>query len=76
MVRLQPYAISPYDSVNWNTLSQVVAQAFGMRRKTIANNLKPLISAEELLTLPIDPSARPEQLAIEDYVRLTHYLYP
>ena len=75
VVRLQPHVLSSYEPVNRERLAQVVAQAFGMRRKTLANNLKPLLSAAELLTLNIDPLARPEQIALDDYVRLTHYIY-
>lgn len=75
VVCLRPYAVSPYDAVNRDWLAQVVAQAFGMRRKTLANNLKPLLTAAELQALNIDPGARPEQIPLEDYVRLTHYIH-
>ena len=75
LVRLRPHVLSPYEAVNREKLAQVVAEAFGMRRKTLANNLKSLLSAAELLTLNIDPVARPEQIALEDYVRLTHYIH-
>ena len=74
VVRITPHKTPRYDAVNRNWLAKVVAQAFGMRRKTLANNLKPLLSAAELLSLKIDPGARPEQIALEDYVRLTQYI--
>ena len=74
VICLRPHQVPPYPPVDGGLLKSVVAQAFGMRRKTVANNLKPLLTADELLALGIDPSTRPEQIAIIDYVRLTHYL--
>lgn len=70
IVRLIPYQVSPYPVVDINALGQLVAKAFAMRRKTLANNLKPLLSAAQLRGLDIDPLARPEQIAVMDYVRI------
>lgn len=55
-------------------LDQVVKQAFGKRRKTLANALKGLISAEQIISLGIDPTLRPEQLSLENYVTLSNIL--
>lgn len=71
VVRLIPHLISPYPVVDVSDLEQLVAQAFAMRRKTLANNLKPLLSAAQLEDLGIDPSARPEQISVMDYVKIT-----
>ena len=76
VLRLQPYSVSPYEPVNRSALAQVVTQAFGMRRKTLANNLKPLCTPDVLRSLNIDPAARPEQISIEDYIRLAQTLFP
>jgi ATP-binding cassette subfamily B protein len=43
ILRLTPHRLSPYAKVCTKTLQDVVALAFGMRRKTLANNLKPLL---------------------------------
>ena len=51
-------------------LSQVVKQAFSQRRKTIRNCLKNWFSAEQLESLNIDPSARPETLDLAAFIRL------
>lgn len=75
VIRIRPHTTSPYELVERDKLKQVVTQAFAMRRKTLANNLKPLLSATELETLGINPGARPEQINMEEYVRLTQYLY-
>ena len=71
VVRLTPHSAPPYPFVNFLDLERLVARAFSMRRKTLANNLKPEISAAELTTLGIDPGLRPEQISVMDYVRLT-----
>lgn len=70
MIRLQPYELSPFPSVNTRKLQFIVAQAFSMRRKTLANNLRQIISPTSLIQLSIDPSCRPEQLTIKDYVKI------
>ena len=56
------------------TLEKLVRQAFSHRRKTLRNNLKGLLSDEELSALNIDPGLRPENLSLEDYVRISTHL--
>lgn len=73
IVRLTPRHSQPL-LVTSKQLEAVVAKAFAMRRKTLANNLKPLLNAEQLLALNIDPGARPEQITIEQYVTIAKYL--
>lgn len=70
IVRLTPYKHRPYPEVAFEKLETVVARAFRMRRKTLLNNLKPVIDAKMLFTLGIDGNMRPEQISIADYVRL------
>ena len=58
-------------------LTQVLKQAFTQKRKTIYNNLKGLFleNTENILNeCGIDLKKRPEQLSVEDYIKLTHYL--
>lgn len=74
ILRIMPYKISPYPQIDIASLEAVVAQAFAMRRKTLANNLKPLLKASQLLDLEIDPQARPEQIKIMDYVKITQFV--
>lgn len=74
IVRLVPYRISPYTAVDFLTLERLLACAFSMRRKTLANNLKPLLSAADLVGLGLDPSKRPEQLSVSDYVQIAKYI--
>jgi 16S rRNA (adenine1518-N6/adenine1519-N6)-dimethyltransferase len=74
VVRLVPYQDSPYPNVNLAELERLVACAFSMRRKTLANNLKPLMTANDLISLDIDPGLRPEQISIMDYVHIAKFI--
>lgn len=74
VVRLTPHRVSPYPAVSLDILQAVVARSFAMRRKTLANNLKPLVSAAQLVSLGIDPGLRPEQLDVMDFVNLSNFV--
>lgn len=74
VVRLTPWQTSPFPPVKISELQSLVARAFSMRRKTLANNLKPILSAARLIELDIDPGLRPEQISVMDYVRMTNFL--
>lgn len=56
-------------------LEKLVSQAFAQRRKTLRNNLKGLADAADLEALGIDPGLRPENLPVEDFVRLANHLH-
>jgi len=71
-VRLLPYATPPYAIDDPERFAQVVQQAFSQRRKTLRNCLRGTIDAEQISALGIDPSIRPEQLGIDEYVRLAN----
>jgi 16S rRNA (adenine1518-N6/adenine1519-N6)-dimethyltransferase len=54
----------------------IVKTAFGQRRKTIKNSLKSFDGLSEALDLAsIDPSCRPEQLSMQDFIRLADALH-
>ena len=55
-------------------MEALVKQAFGQRRKTIKNNLKKIVSEQQLIELGIDPKARPETLTVEHYINITNYI--
>ena len=67
---MTPYETLPIVAKDTKMLQTVVREAFSMRRKTIRNTLKKLISAEQLEALGIDTQLRPEVLTLEDYVRI------
>jgi len=74
ILRLTPWAERPYQAIDDKQLSKLVAQAFSMRRKTLRNNLKKIISAEQIESLDIDPSHRAETLGVEDFVKLSNFV--
>jgi 16S rRNA (adenine1518-N6/adenine1519-N6)-dimethyltransferase len=60
-VRRQPlFPLSPH-------YAQVVAAAFGQRRKTLRNALSQMLTAEQIRACGIDPGARPGTLAPEAF---------
>jgi len=54
-------------------LSFIAKTAFAQRRKTLRNNLKKIISAEQISQCEIDPSRRAETLTISEFVTLTNF---
>lgn len=70
IVRLIPHKNLPFSDISWPMLMDIVASAFSMRRKTLANNLKSIISAKEIEMAGINPSLRPEQISIAEYAKL------
>lgn len=56
---------------------EIVAAAFGQRRKTLRNALKALATEADLESAGIDPGARGETLSIAEFVQLANALnYP
>lgn len=52
----------------------VVMSAFSQRRKTLANSLKGHLKAADFEPLEVDPRARAQELAVDDFVRIANYL--
>ncbi|MFQ6372759.1 16S rRNA (adenine(1518)-N(6)/adenine(1519)-N(6))-dimethyltransferase RsmA [Shewanella sp. YIC-542] len=75
VVRLVPYAQKPWQCHDIKLLEQVTSTAFNMRRKTLRNNLKQLFSDNDFAALGIDPTLRPEQISVSQYVALANCLY-
>ncbi len=72
IVRLQPHPVSPCPVDNYADFASLVKQAFAQRRKTLRNNLKPLLDADRIAALGIDPATRAETLALADFARLAN----
>lgn len=73
VVRLVPYAEPPYPVASREHLKKVTQLAFQQRRKTLRNNLKDIISEQQLEALGIDPTARPETLEVEAFCKLANW---
>ncbi|BCA97090.1 ribosomal RNA small subunit methyltransferase A [Legionella antarctica] len=74
VVRLIPFQTSPFEQVAVEQLERLVASAFAMRRKTLTNNLKGIISFAQLTDLGVDGGKRPEQISVAEYVQLAKFL--
>jgi len=73
VVRLRPLAASP-DNDTVERLSQATRIAFAAKRKTLRNNLKTMVSAEQLIDAGLDPQARAETLTLDQFLLLAKML--
>ncbi len=48
--------------------------AFSMRRKTLRNSLRDVLSAEQIIAAGIDPGQRAEQLSLSQFAALARSL--
>ena len=55
-----------------DALARVVTAAFTKRRKTLRNALGGVIDESGLHSLGIDPRLRPENLGVDEYVRIAN----
>ena len=74
IVKLSPWQNQTIKANNEKTLSGLVAKSFSMRRKTLRNNLKKVLSAEQIESAGIDPSQRAESLQVSDFVKLSNLI--
>lgn len=75
VVRLIPKQRSVQDTVPVHLLNQVCLEAFNQRRKTLRNCLANIATAEQLEALQLDPAQRPEQLSVNDFIRIAQWLH-
>jgi 16S rRNA (adenine1518-N6/adenine1519-N6)-dimethyltransferase len=75
IVRLVPYETPPFPAKDHRLLERVVREAFNQRRKTLRNTLKALMPNEAIEAAGVDGSLRPEQLSLEEFVRLADKLH-
>jgi 16S rRNA (adenine1518-N6/adenine1519-N6)-dimethyltransferase len=73
-VRLIPHKEIKNPVKDINALNTVCLAAFNQRRKTIRNGFKKLISVEQLEVLNIDANLRPENLTLDDYIKLANFI--
>jgi len=74
IVRLIPHKTIKNPVKDIKYLNQVCLTAFNQRRKTIRNSFKKLISVDDLTSLGIDPSLRPENLSIDEFIKLANFI--
>jgi len=74
VVRLIPKPVSELTAKSQEKLSQVALTAFSQRRKMLRNTMKSLLSDAAFTELGIEPTLRPEDVSVDDYVRIANYL--
>jgi 16S rRNA (adenine1518-N6/adenine1519-N6)-dimethyltransferase len=52
-------------------LNQILIAAFNQRRKKITNSLKGLLTIDQIKKANINPESRPENLTVDDFLRLS-----
>ncbi|MDX3775057.1 16S rRNA (adenine(1518)-N(6)/adenine(1519)-N(6))-dimethyltransferase RsmA [Chromatiaceae bacterium AAb-1] len=74
VVRLIPKPVAERADVPVAVLNRVCLEAFNQRRKTLRNCFSNFATAQQLEALNIDPSLRPEQLAVHEFIRIAQWL--
>lgn len=72
IVRLIPHKHVQNKAASIEALNKVCTAAFNQRRKTIRNSFKKLLDVDQLTSLNIDPSLRPENLSIDQFIALAN----
>ncbi|BDM65545.1 ribosomal RNA small subunit methyltransferase A [Shewanella sp. NFH-SH190041] len=74
VVRLVPYEQKPWPCKDVAVLRHLCTTAFNMRRKTLRNNLKQLLSDDDFAALGVDATRRPEEISVKQYVAMANLL--
>jgi 16S rRNA (adenine1518-N6/adenine1519-N6)-dimethyltransferase len=74
VVRLVPHINPPVQLNNYANFKKIVNASFAQRRKTLHNNLKALLSDEQLLSVNVEPSRRGETLSLAEFADLSNLL--
>jgi 16S rRNA (adenine1518-N6/adenine1519-N6)-dimethyltransferase len=76
VVRLIPIPADKRHDADPERLYAIVKAAFAQRRKTLSNALKQLMDGDAIRAADVDPKARAETLAPDDFVRLAKIAVP
>ena len=71
LARLKPHKTSAIKAKDPECLKAVIQTAFNQRRKTVRNSLSTLVSESILEEIPVNKKLRPENLTLQDYVRIS-----
>jgi 16S rRNA (adenine1518-N6/adenine1519-N6)-dimethyltransferase len=74
VVRLIPKDVAELTAKDMTQFSRIVQTAFAQRRKMLRNTLKGVLDDAGFAALGISPTLRPEDLAVDEYVRIANYL--
>ncbi|WNJ94230.1 16S rRNA (adenine(1518)-N(6)/adenine(1519)-N(6))-dimethyltransferase RsmA [Vibrio ruber] len=74
VVRLVPHQELPYPATSLKWLDRVCREGFNQRRKTVRNCYKSLLDVSVLEELGINPTSRPENLSLSQFVAMANWL--
>ncbi|MCP5279378.1 MAG: 16S rRNA (adenine(1518)-N(6)/adenine(1519)-N(6))-dimethyltransferase RsmA [Thiobacillus sp.] len=74
IVRLVPLPAEAVPCTNHKVFADVVARAFGQRRKTLRNTLKGVADDTAFAAVGIDPARRGETLSVAEFAALANHL--
>ena len=74
VVRLIPKDVAELTAKDMPLFARIVQTAFAQRRKMLRNTLKGVLDDAGFAALDIAPTLRPEDLSVEDYVRIANHL--
>ena len=72
IVRLTPHEKLPLAVDNLDDYAMIVTKSFAHRRKTLRNNLKEILTGEQIEALGINPGARAETLSQQQFAELSN----
>ncbi len=72
VVRLVPHEQPPVQVTDEARFEAVVRRAFAQRRKTLANSLRGMLSAQTIVAAGVDPGIRPERLDLAAFAALSN----
>jgi len=59
---------------DFSLFQKIVLNAFNHRRKTVSNGLKQWLSTDDWAKLGIDPKKRPQELTVEQFIKISNYI--
>jgi len=74
IIRLKPIKNRQNTIANLDLFSTIVRNAFNMRRKTLRNSLSSFLDTEDWHKINLNSQLRAEDLTVDDYIHITHYL--
>jgi|TARA_B110000259_G_C14030539_1_gene406465 16S rRNA (adenine1518-N6/adenine1519-N6)-dimethyltransferase len=75
LVRLIPKRHHANKVRDINNFEKLLRMSFSQKRKTIKNNLKPILNDNDLNALQINPQDRAEMLTLSDFVKIENYVF-
>lgn len=72
VIRMRPRGAAGTRAIDEAVFSDTVSRAFSQRRKTLRNTLGSVLAARDFEQLKIDPQARAQTLAVDDFVRIAN----